>query len=169
MSQSALSEGVEIKDISREPRISSRNAPRKITHTIALVPSYYVGTLWNDVKNFLGPAIARARNRWDMEAVHKSLLNQEVHLWVAFDSKKNIDGVATTEFVMYPKRKMLSVEYLGGNNMNSWGWDLLDRFNSWAKDNKCDGIECIARHGFWKWLAQDGYERPYTIYEKEVV
>mgnify|MGYP003656556353 CR=1 FL=1 len=54
MSQSALSEGVEIKDISREPRISSRNAPRKITHTIALVPSNYVGTLWNDVKNFLG-------------------------------------------------------------------------------------------------------------------
>jgi len=168
MIQQAISEDVKIKDISREPRVSSRNAPRKITHTIAIVPLNNVGTLWNDIETFLGPAIARSRNRWDMESVRESLLNEERHLWVAFDENKKIDGIATTEFVMYPRRKMLSIEYLGGKNMNEWGWDLLERLNDWAKDNKCDGIEAMARHGFWKWLEQDGFERSYTIYEKEV-
>jgi hypothetical protein len=169
MNQQAISEGVVIKDISREPRVSSRNAPRKITHTITLVPCNYVGTLWNDIKHFLGPAIARSRDRWDIDSVHQSLLNEERHVWVAFDEFKQIDGVATTEFVIYPKRKMLSIEYLGGKNMNSWGWDLLDRLYSWAKDNECDGIEAVARHGFWKWMQQDGFERSYTIYEKEII
>ena len=169
MSQQAISKDVKIKDISREPRVSSRNAPRKITHTIALVPSNYVGTLWNDIETFLGPAIARSRGRWDIDSVHQSLLNEERHVWVAFDEDKKIDGVATTEFVMYPKRKMLSIEYLGGKNMNSWCWDLSDRLYSWAKDNECDGIEAVARHGFWKWVQQDGFERSYTIYEKEII
>jgi len=49
MIQQAISEDVKIKDISREPRVSSRNAPRKITHTIALVPLNYLGALWNDI------------------------------------------------------------------------------------------------------------------------
>jgi|TARA_R110000787_G_scaffold2286_3_gene9108 hypothetical protein len=166
--QSALAEGVKIKDISREPRMSPRDAPRKITHTIALVPCNYVGTLWDNVKNYLGPAVARSRGRWSIELLHEALLNERQNLWVAFDKEKSIDGVATTEFLIYPCKKMLSIEYLGGKNMTNWGWDMLDRLDSWGRDNKCDGIEAVARQGFWRWLKQDGFDRSYTVYEREI-
>tara|TARA_R110000824_G_scaffold21054_3_gene78773 strand:+ start:2386 stop:2898 length:513 start_codon:yes stop_codon:yes gene_type:complete len=168
MNQPALKQDVEIKDISREPRVRPQNAPRKITHTIALIPSNYVQTLWDDVENYLAPAIARSNGRWDMQSLYESIRNMEQNLWVAFNEDNVTEGVATTEFVFYPKRKMLAMQYLGGKNFNGWVWDMLEKFNGWAKDNECDGIEGTARHGFWKWLEQDGFKRSYTVYEKGV-
>ena len=167
MSEIAIEEPV-IKDISREPRVKSQNAPREVTHTIALIPPNYIQTLWDDVEELLAPAIARSRGRWDMQSLYESIRNLEQHLWVAFNEAGVIEGVGTTEFVFYPRKKMLAMQYLGGANFNSWVWDMLDRFNSWAKDNQCDGIEGTARHGFGKWLEQDGFVRSYTTYEKNV-
>lgn len=149
--------------------MSPRNAPREVTHIITIVPCNYIGTLWNDVKNYLELAIDRSNGRWDLETLHSSLLNDTQHLWVAFDKEKKIDGVATTIFSVYPCRKMLTIDFVGGNNITAWGWDMLDRFYSWAKDNDCDGVEVMARPGFWKWLKEDGFKRSHIAYERKVV
>ena len=90
-------------------------------------------------------------------------------LWVAFDKDHKIDGIGTTELVNYPARKILAVQFLGGDNFNDWVWEINQRFQDWAIDNDCDGIEATARMGFWKWLQQDGYERAYVTYEKRFV
>ena len=113
-----------------------------LTHTIGLIPCNYIGTVWNEIKPLLGATVTQSRDRWDIESLHKSFLNEQLHLWVAFDENRKFDGVAATEFIRYPRRKVLSVECLGGKNMHSWGWDMLDRFDSWAKDNGCDEIVC---------------------------
>ena len=168
MNQPALKQDIVIKDISREPRVHAKNAPRVVTHTVALIPPNYVSTLWNDVEEHLAPAIARSRGRWDMQSLYESVRKMEQHLWVAFNEDNVIDGVGTTEFVIYPKKKMLAMQYIGGTKNNGWVWEMHEKCNGWAKDNECDGIEGTARHGFWKWLEQDGFERSYTVYEKEV-
>lgn len=103
MSQAAAKDIV-IKDISREPRVKPQNAPREVTHTIALIPPTYVQTLWNDVEELLAPAIARSNGRWDMQSLYKSVRMTEQHLWVAFNKEGIIEGVATTEFTFYPKK-----------------------------------------------------------------
>jgi len=159
---------LELRDISREPRVKPKDAPRKITHTITLVPSGYVNSLWFEVRDYLGPAVARTRGRWSMEYLHAAILNEHQHLWLAFDQDNKIDGVGTTEFVDYPCKRMLAIQFLGGSNFNSWVWDMVDRFNGWATDNYCDGIEATARSGFWKWLEQDGYTRSFTVFEKRL-
>ena len=73
---------------------------------------------------------------------------------------------ATTEFVYYPNSKKVAVQYLGGENLPDWAWNYLTTVEAWAKDNKCDGIECTARFGMWKWLGKSGWEKSYTIFEK---
>ena len=93
MSENAIQEPV-IKDISREPRVKAQNAPREVTHTIALIPPNYIQTLWDDVEELLAPAIARSRGRWDMQSLYESVRNLEQHLWVAFNDEGVIEGLS---------------------------------------------------------------------------
>lgn len=157
-----------VKDIANEPRVSKQSNRKTKTHTIALVPASYLNTLWPDVRDELARAVDRSKGRWSLEMLFASILNGKQHLWVAFDKDKNIDGVGTTEIVFYPNRRMLGIMFLGGDNFNSWVWDMLEKFNDWARDNECDGIEATARMGFWKWLQQDGFDRSYVVYEKRL-
>ncbi len=104
---------LELRDISREPRVKPKNAPRKITHTITLVPAGYVNSLWFEVRDFLGPAVARTKGRWNMEYLHAAILNEQQHLWLAFDQDNKIEGVGTTEFVNYPCKRYVGYSILG--------------------------------------------------------
>ncbi len=155
-----------IRDLAREPKVKPRTERGEANHTIALVPTTYLATLWPDVSEQLGKAIARSKGRWSMEMLFASILNGHQHLWVAFDENKEISGVGTTELVDYPNKRMLAIQFLGGDRFNERVWDMLDRFHDWARDNQCAGIEATARMGFWQWLKQDGFDRSYVVYEK---
>tara|TARA_R100000995_G_C3422706_1_gene94716 strand:- start:19 stop:531 length:513 start_codon:yes stop_codon:yes gene_type:complete len=156
------------KDISREPKVRNKSDRKEKTHTIALVPPNYVSTLWPDVEVQLSKAVARSKGRWTIPALYQAIIYGHQHLWVAFNSDKQIDGVGTTELVEYPEKRMLCVQFLGGKNFNDWVWDMVDKYSDWARDNNCSGIEATAREGFWKWLQQDGFEKSYVVYEKRI-
>jgi len=166
MSAAAQETIVEVLDISRQSLVRPQNAPREITHTITLVPPEYVHALRFDVSNYLEKAAARSNGRWSLDTLLDAIVKQYQHLWLAFDKNNQIDGVGTTEFISYPCKRMLAVQFLGGSNFNDWVWDMIERFNGWAKDNYCDGIEVTGRSGFGKWLEQDGYKRCFTVFEK---
>jgi len=157
-----------IKDLSREPKVRKRSEPREVTHTITMVPANYLNNLWPDVRTQLAKATKRSNGRWSLEFLYAAILNGSQQLWVAFDSENNIDGVGTTEILQYPEKKMLAVQFLGGDNFNSWVWEMLDRFKDFGRDNSCQGIEATARMGFWKWSQQDEFSRSYVVYERSL-
>ena len=74
----------------------------------------------------------------------------------------------TTEVTHYPARTMLSMHFLGGEGFDDWYGDMLDSLTRYAKDAGCDGIEGIARFGFWKWLKDDGFNKTSAFYEKDL-
>lgn len=166
MNEAAQETVIEPRDVSRKPLVNPKNAPREITHTITLVPPNHLPSLWFEVKDYLGGAVERSNGRWNLESLYEAIWNEYQHLWLAFDKDNNIDGVGTTEFINYPCGMMLAVQFLGGSKFNSWCWEMMDRFNSWAIDNGCDGIEVTGRSGFERWLEQDGYKRCFTVFEK---
>ena len=168
MNQTAQETVIAPRDIPREPRVKPKNVPREVTHTITLVPPDHLYSLWFEVRDHLGRAVERSNGRWNMESLYAAISSKHQHLWLAFDKDNQIDGAGTTEFVDYPCKRMLAVQFLGGSKFNDWCWDMMDRFNSWATDNGCQGIEVTGRAGFGKWLKQDGYHRVYTTYEKRL-
>tara|TARA_R100000544_G_C2218217_1_gene55853 strand:+ start:681 stop:1190 length:510 start_codon:yes stop_codon:yes gene_type:complete len=157
-----------IRDISREPRVRGKNSPRKITHTITIAPTTYLNALWPDVEDQLKRAVIRSNGRWTMPVLFDVIASGQQHLWLAFNEDKEIDGVGTTELVDYPNKRMLAIQFLGGDKFNDWVWDMLEKFNGFAKESNCDGIEATARQGFWKWLKQDDFEQSYVVYEKRI-
>ena len=152
----------------KQERVSKIDAPRNSTHIVALVPIEYLNHTWPDIKDEIERAVVRSNGRWSIEALYASILNGEQQLWLAFDEDKNIDGVGTTEIVFYPAKTMIAIQFLGGKNFNSWVWDMLGKFKQFGKDNGCKGIEATGRPGFWKWLGQDGFDKSYVVYEREL-
>ena len=80
----------QFKDISREPKVRKKTDHREKTHTIALVPPNYVSTLLPDVEGQLSKAVARSKGRWTIPSLYEAIVGGHQHLWVAFNSEKEI-------------------------------------------------------------------------------
>ena len=90
-------------------------------------------------------------------------------LWVISLEDEEIVGALTTEIIRYPEKNMVMIHFLGGHGMDEWYQDMSDAISDYAAHTGCEGIECIARSGFWKWFKPDGFERTAVFYEKVVV
>lgn len=137
-------------------------------YVTTLVPPEQLENVWPFITDRLEKAIERSRGRWSMEALFQALQSEVYHLWLAFDGDNNVDGVGVTQVVTYPNRRMLAIQFLGGENFMDWVWSMLGTFNSFARDIECQGIEATGRDGFWKWLSKDGFEKAYTVFEKRL-
>ena len=109
--------------------------------------------VWKDIKKYLERSCKRSNGRHTPDTIYKQIIKNEAILWIAFDEKEDvIKGCVVTTFLYYPTGlKMLNISQLAGKNMQEWieiGRPIL---NSWAKDNKCNGIEAMGRKGFSHW------------------
>jgi len=134
---------------------------------ISLVPLEHASTAWNQARHWLEPAIERCNGRWTMEHLCAAVMMGNTQLWVAFEDEK-IWGAVTTEVTRYPAKTMLSMHFLGGERFDDWYVDMLKNLSRYAKDAGCDGLEGVARFGFWKWLKQDDFVKSSVFYEKDL-
>tara|TARA_R110000824_G_scaffold208739_1_gene394561 strand:- start:1246 stop:1734 length:489 start_codon:yes stop_codon:yes gene_type:complete len=152
------------KNIS-ENNVYSINTPEYFE--ISIVPPEMLSSCWEQCTKYLQKATVRSHGRWTLENLRQKITNNQQHLWISFVPESfTIIGCATTSFVDYPNNRMLSIEFLGGENMESWVWEGIEKMEEWAKDNGCIGIEAIGRKGFWHWLKDKGFDKSYTVFEK---
>jgi len=137
-----------------------------MNYVISIIPPDRCRSVWKSAKVHLKRAIEVSHGRWEPEYVLASLVLGEHNLWIVVDDKGTVDGTITTQIVHYPEKTMLAVHFLGGDHFDDWYQYLLDTLSRYAKDGGCAGIECIARHGFWKWFKQDGFQKTSVFYEK---
>ena len=140
----------------------------KSLNIITAIPSDKILMLWEEVSPMLAPAVERSHGRWTMEFLLDALRSGQQQLWIVFEGEQPIKGVATTEILDYPNRKMLAIQYLGGKDLDTWGFSFLEIIEDFAKAAGCSGIEGTARKGFWKWMKEYDYKDAYTVYEKEI-
>lgn len=142
--------------------------PRYLVQPVAQKDCY---AMWRRVRDLLTPAIEESNGRWKPEYVFGSLVNGFQTLWVIVDVEYQhgtIVAAFTTEINNYPERRMICVHYLGGEGFDGWYHQMLDQVREFGREAGCDGIECNARHGFWKWFKNDGWNRKSTFYEIDI-
>jgi len=131
-----------------------------------VIPPEGCPSVWPIVHDMLLPAVERADGRWTMRHLLGALCLGHQTLWVAYDNQRKIVSALTTQIVSYPNCKMLAFQFLGGMDFDQWSDDMLLLLERYATGAGCDGIEAIARFGFWPMFKRHGYARSYVTYEK---
>jgi len=134
-------------------------------YQIILVPVSECSAVWKDVKGLLAPAIRASGGRWQPEYVLVALVSGRQNLWVALDEENNVIGAMTTEISSYPEKRMLAIHFLGGIDFDGWFKQMLAAITEFAIVNQCDGLECNARKGFWKWFKDVEFKQTSVFYE----
>jgi hypothetical protein len=147
--------------------MSAQLAPVPAEAEIYLVRPDGIPAEWPLIDDLLTPAVERSNGRWSMPALLHSLCLGDHHLWIVREQNKPV-AAAATQFVDYPHQRMLSVQFLGGTGFDEWGDQLLDTFERFGRDAGCNGLEAVARFGFWPFFKKHGYARSYCTYEKDL-
>jgi hypothetical protein len=137
----------------------------KEKYKFVLVPTDHCVAIWNSVRDLLEPAVERSHGRWTMEHLLAALCTGHQSLWVGYDSEGYLRIAMTTQIVTYPGTKLVSIHFLGGTGFDDWGDDVLALMERYAGDCGCDGVEAVARFGFWPLCKSRGYDRSYVTYE----
>ncbi len=135
-------------------------------YEVSLVLPPHIDAVWAKVRVILEPAIERSYGRWNAHALRMACLSGQQQLWVVFDDQSEIVGAVTTEFIDYPARRILAVQFLGGKDLEKWISIISERVEPWAAQHGADGVEAVAREGFWKALSKQGWKKSFQVFEK---
>ena len=131
---------------------------------VSMVPPQYVDSCWDKVEAFLEKAAEYTYGRYTASNIYDALLDGENQLWVAFDGKE-FKGAVVTNIIAYPQKKVLCMQFCGGENLKEWKDPMLALLRRFAKDMGCESIESTARRGWAKIFQNDGYAANWVTFE----
>lgn len=131
---------------------------------VSMVPTQYVDTCWAKIAPFLKKAADYTYGRYTVDDIYDSITDYDYQLWVAYEDGE-FKGAVVTNFVIYPKRKVLCMSFCGGVELRLWKAPMLELLQRFARDTNCDGIEATARRGWAKVFQSDGYKSNWVTFE----
>jgi hypothetical protein len=139
-----------------------------MNYTTEYVSPDHIESVWNVAKLLLRKPVGMSNGRWGLDNVFAGLIRADQQLWFVYDDEDRVVAALTTQIMCYPGKRMAAIHFIGGRGFADWYPNALETITRYAKDYGCDGIECNARHGFWKWFQKDGWVRPSAWYEKSI-
>lgn len=132
---------------------------------ITSVPSEFIGEAWPKVEGYLDRAIKRSKNpAFDTEDLKELCLKKDMILWVVV-REAEIIAALLTEIIKMPKKKLLSIPWIGGKFMRAWTKPMLAMLENYAKHFKCNALTGSEREG---WCRVAGFKPLTTIFVKEI-
>jgi len=131
------------------------------------VPKQVIDVIWEDVEKILKPAVDTSGGKLTIEDVREGLEHDLYALWVVMDANKII-ATLVTRVSQSPRMRVLSIDYIGGKDMDKWLPLTHDVLKKFAVDNGCVKLEGYGRKGWTRALAKHGWNVAYTTYELEI-
>jgi hypothetical protein len=131
---------------------------------VSLVPREYVDTCWDKIEDFIAKAAEYTYGRYTVSNIYDLVKEDDYQLWIAFDGPV-FKGTVVTNVITYPQRKLLGMQFCGGEDLVEWKDPMLALLRRFAKDVGCDGIESTARPGWAKIFQNDGFAAHWVTFE----
>ena len=135
---------------------------------ISLVPSKAVRHVWKDVEKVLKKSVATAQGKSETIDVLAGILTDIYVLWVVMDEEDSIIAAFTTRLLVYPQRKALALDFVGGTRMKEWNDQLIDTMRKYANELGCSHLEGYGRKAWGRSLKKYGFYPEYIAYRMEL-
>lgn len=144
-------------------------APAQITPTywVRGVPAALVETFWHYAVPYIKRALDHANGEFDPADFRSFCQSRDMQLWIVARQGRVV-GAATTEVIIYPRKKTLRVVTLAGSEFEHWVHLADEAFEQFARGLGCAGVECYVRRGFVKKLEPIGYKLRHCMLLKEL-
>jgi len=135
---------------------------------VSLVPSEAVRQVWKDVESILKKSVATVKDKAEMIDVLSGVLNGTYVLWVVMDEDDSLIAAFTTRLIVYPQRKALALDWVGGTRMKEWEDQLIDTMRKYGNELECSHLEGYGRKGWGRSLKKYGFYPEYIAYRMEL-
>ena len=135
---------------------------------VSLVPTEAVGHVWKDVDRVLKKAVATVDNKAEMIDIFDGIYDGTYVLWVVIDEQDDVIAAFTTRLIVYPQRKALALDWVGGTRMKEWEDQLIDTMRRYANELDCSHLEGYGRKGWGRALKKYGFYPEYIAYRMEL-
>lgn len=135
---------------------------------VSLVPAEAVGHVWKDVERVLEKSVDTVKDKAEMIDVLAGICDGTYVLWVVMDEQDDIVAAFTTRLLVYPQRKALALDWVGGARMKEWEDQLIDTMRSYANELECSHLEGYGRKAWGRALKKYGFYPEYIAYRMEL-
>ena len=117
---------------------------------VILVSNEDVPYIWENVLPHIEAMEPHSEGELSPVDFYEALTNAEMQLWVAIE-KKEILASMITQIVPYPRKRVLRIISIGGEDMEKW-LGFMSLLEEWALSVGCTSLECWGRKGWLKVL-----------------
>ena len=153
-----------IRDRAREFISSTKQHRHGSNYKIILVDPEDVEHIWENVSLHLDMAMKHSEGEMSAMDFYPYLMEGQMQLWVAVVDG-DVDASMITQIIPYPRKKVLRIISIAGENMEDW-IGFLPLIEGWALSMGCTSLECWGRKG-WLKVLQD-WKCSYHIITKDL-
>ena len=134
-------------------------------YKVSLVPANAVTKVWDKIENLVDKVIPYTYGRMITADVLHNLIINHYHLWI-IEKEDTIKAIAITEFMKYPRKTVLLINFISGDKLSEWVEELDRVLVKFSKETGCDFLEACGRAGWERKIARLGWKKKFTIVER---
>lgn len=131
------------------------------------IPANSLAEAWPQIAPFIAAIAEGSSGKYMSADLVKAVSARDMQLWATITADNEMLGVATSEVVQFPRKKVSRLIGATGTDSNLW-LEHMTEIEDWARQLGCTANEPIARPGWEKVLMPLGYKKTHVMLEKQL-
>lgn len=131
------------------------------------IPAASLPQFWHFAEPYIKRALDHTSGELSLGDIKRLCEQRDIQLWLVSHGSRVV-GAATTEIVLYPRRKHCRVITLAGSSFSDWVDMAEGVISTWAVTEHCNAVESFVRKGMVPRMIPLGYKHKYSVIVKEL-